>query len=86
MAFKYSEAEYENDKKKKSRKTAFIPKDSPDRSYGGSGPGSLLDRNLKDYDKPYGGYDSDREYPSGTFPLAKGKKKTKKKTKKTRTA
>ena len=85
MAFKYSEEEYEKDKKKKSRKTAFIPNtnESPDRSYGGSGPGSLLDRNLKDYDGPY---PSDKEYPSGTFPLAKGKKKTKKKTKKTRTA
>jgi len=52
-----------------------------DRTYGGSGPGSLLDRRDVDYDKPYKGYPSDKEYPSGTFPLAKKKKK-----KKTRTA
>ena len=51
-----------------------------DRRYPYEGPGSLLDRNLKDYDKPMKGYPSDREFPSGTFPLAKKKKKSKKRT------
>ena len=62
-------------KKKKDMKIAYEPKSSPDRSYGGSGPGSLLDRRDKDLDKPRGGYPSDKQFPSGTFPLAKKKKK-----------
>ena len=52
----------------------------PDKRFPSEGPGSILDRNLKDYDKPMKGYPSDREFPSGTFPLAKKKKKSKKRT------
>ena len=48
-----------------------------DRHFPSDGPGSLLDRRDADYDD----YPSDKKYPSGTFPLAKKKKK-----KKTRTA
>jgi len=50
----------------------------PDTHLPSDGPGSLLDKNLEDRDKPLKGYPSDREYPSGTFPLAK--KKAKKRT------
>ena len=49
------------------------------------GPGSLLDRRdtdfIEDQRLEHGGqkgYPSDREFPSGTFPLAKKKKKSKK--------
>ena len=51
-----------------------------DRRFPYEGPGSLLDRNLQDPDKPRKGYPSDLEFPSGTFPLAKKKKKSKKRT------
>ena len=51
------------------------------------GPGSLLDRRdtdfIEDQRREHGGqkgYPSDREFPSGTFPLAK--KKSKKKSRK----
>ncbi len=49
----------------------------PDTHLPSDGPGSLLDKNLIDRDKPLKGYPSDKEYPSGTFPLAKNKKKKK---------
>ena len=49
------------------------------------GPGSLLDRRdtdfIRDQREQHGGqkgYPSDREFPSGTFPLAKKKSKKKK--------
>ena len=48
-----------------------------DKRYPSDGPGSLLDKNLEDRDKPLRGYPSDKEFPSGTFPLAKNKKKKK---------
>jgi len=67
-------------KRKDQLKIASLYKGGSDRSYGGSGPGSLLDKRNTDYDKPYGGYPSDKEYPSGTFPLAKNKKKKKSRT------
>ena len=51
-----------------------------DKRYPSDGPGSLLDKNLEDRDKPLRGYPSDKEFPSGTFPLAKKKKKSKKRT------
>ena len=51
------------------------------------GPGTLLDRRdtdfIEDQLRQHGGtkgYPSDREFPSGTFPLAKKKKKSKKRT------
>ncbi len=49
----------------------------PDTHLPSDGPGSLLDKNLIDHDKPLKGYPSDKEFPSGTFPLAKNKKKKK---------
>ena len=61
-----------------SRMASLYYKSGEDRMFPSEGPGSLLDRNLKDYDKPMKGYPSDREFPSGTFPLAKKKKKSKK--------
>ena len=66
-------------KKKDQLKVAsnYYRPDYNDRSYGGSGPGSLLDRRDADHDRPLRGYPSDKEYPSGTFPLAKKKKKKK---------
>ena len=64
----------------KSRMASLYYKSGEDRMFPHEGPGSLLDRNLKDYDKPMKGYPSDREFPSGTFPLAKKKKKSKKRT------
>ena len=55
-----------------------------DRHYPSDGPGSLLDRRDTDMIEwerwKHGGskgYPSDREFPSGTFPLAKNKKKKK---------
>ena len=51
-----------------------------DKRFPDEGPGSILDRNLKDYGKPRKGYPSDLEFPSGTFPLAKKKKKSNKRT------
>jgi len=45
-----------------------------DRRFPSDGPGSLLDRNLKDYDKPLRGYPSDND---GSIPLVKNKKKKK---------
>ncbi len=48
-----------------------------DRRYPYEGPGSLLDRNLEDYDKPMKGYPSDND---GSIPLVKKKKKSKKRT------
>ena len=55
-----------------------------DKRYPSDGPGSLLDRRDTDMIEwerwKHGGskgYPSDREYPSGTFPLAKNKKKKK---------
>ena len=45
-----------------------------DRRYPYEGPGSLLDRNLEDYDKPMKGYPSDDD---GSIPLVKKKKKKK---------
>ena len=67
-------------KKKDQLLIASLYKGGSDRSYGGSGPGSLLDRRNVDYDKPLKGYPSDKEYPSGIFPLAKKKKKKKSRT------
>ena len=56
----------------------------PDTHLPSDGPGSLLDRRDTDMIEwerwKHGGskgYPSDREYPSGTFPLAKNKKKKK---------
>ena len=49
----------------------------PDTHLPSDGPGSLLDKNLIDRDKPLRGYPSDKEFPSGTFPLAKNKNKKK---------
>jgi len=56
-----------------------------DRHYPSDGPGSLLDRRDTDMIEwertKHGGqkgYPSDREYPSGTFPLAKKKSKKRK--------
>ena len=58
-----------------------------DRHYPSDGPGSLLDRRdtdfIRDQREQHGGqkgYPSDREFPSGTFPLAKKKKKKKSRT------
>ena len=48
-----------------------------DKRYPYEGPGSLLDRNLEDYDKPMKGYPSDND---GSIPLVKKKKKSKKRT------
>ena len=64
-------------KKRDQLKIASLYQGGSDRSYGGSGPGSLLDRRNVDYDKPLKGYPSDRQFPSGPVPLAKKKKKKK---------
>ena len=48
-----------------------------DRRYPYEGPGSLLDRNLKDYDKSMRGYPSDAD---GSIPLVRKKKKSNKRT------
>ena len=61
-------------------KASLFPLQGTDRRFPYEGPGSLLDKNLEDRDKPRRGYPSDREFPSGTFPLAKKKKKSKKRT------
>ena len=61
-------------------KASLYYKSGEDRRFPSDGPGSILDKNLIDRDKPLRGYPSDREFPSGTFPLAKKKKKSKKRT------
>ena len=61
-------------------KASLFQMQDTDRRFPYEGPGSLLDRNLEDYDKPNKGYPSDRDFPSGTFPLAKKKKKKGKRT------
>ena len=58
---------------KKKNRSKLLALASPDRHYPSDGPGSLRDRKDKDYDR----YPSDREFPSGTFPMAKKKKKKK---------
>jgi len=78
MAFTINE---DGSQKKRKRGEPFNAslyyKSGEDRRFPSDGPGSILDKNLDDRDKPLKGYPSDREFPSGTFPLAK--KKTKKK-------
>ena len=61
----------------KSRMASLYELRDTDRRYPYEGPGSLLDRNLKDYDKPLRGYPSDND---GSIPLVKKKKKSKKRT------
>ena len=63
-----------------SRMASLFEMQDTDRRFPYEGPGSILDKNLDDRDKPLKGYPSDREFPSGTFPLAKKKKKSKKRT------
>ena len=58
---------------KKKNRSKLLALASPDRHYPSDGPGSLLDRRDKDYDR----YPSDRQFPSGPVPLAKKKKKKK---------
>ena len=57
-----------------SRMASLYYKSGEDRMFPSEGPGSLLDRNLKDYDKPMKGYPSDDD---GSIPLVKKKKKKK---------
>ena len=60
-----------------SRMASLYYKSGEDRMFPSEGPGSLLDRNLKDYDKPMRGYPSDAD---GSIPLVRKKKKSKKRT------
>ena len=60
-----------------SRMASLYYKSGEDRMFPHQGPGSLLDRNLEDYDKPMRGYPSDND---GSIPLVKKKKKSKKRT------
>ena len=73
MAFTINEDGSQRKRKKGEPFSAslYTPRDT-DRHYPYEGPGSLLDRNLKDYDKPMRGYPSDND---GSIPLVKKRKK-----------